>query len=133
MLGMTPEATARAYVEAINRRDVERLCALMTEDHVFVDALGGAMRGRDAMRAAWDRYFAAFPDYWLRCAEVTSAGDVVGLFGRAGGTFREGDGRPADARRWESPAAWLAVVRDGRVAEWRVYCDTGAAFRAMGV
>jgi hypothetical protein len=25
--------------------------------------------------------------------------------------------------RWETPAAWRAVVVDGLVAEWRVYTD----------
>ena len=25
---------------------------------------------------------------------------------------------------WLLPAAWRAVVRDGRIAQWQVYCDT---------
>jgi len=35
-------------------------------------------------------------------------------------------------RTWRVPGAWLAVVRDGQVAEWRTYCDLEPIFRSLG-
>jgi hypothetical protein len=33
----------------------------------------------------------------------------------------------APKKRWQIAAAWKAVISDGLVAEWRVYCDTAWA------
>ncbi len=35
-----------AFMDGINARDVDRLCSLMTEDHLFVDGLGNRVQGR---------------------------------------------------------------------------------------
>ena len=43
---------ALAFVERIKAQDVEGLCALMTEDHRFVDSLGAEVVGRERMRQA---------------------------------------------------------------------------------
>ena len=37
------EVVARAFVDAINRQDVEGLAGLMTPEHRFVDSLGGVL------------------------------------------------------------------------------------------
>lgn len=48
---------------------------------------------------------------------------VVAVFGRADATFARGrELRPED--HWRLPAAWMAVVRGGRIAQWNVYCDS---------
>ncbi len=56
-------ATVRSFVRCINRADVDGLLELMTERHVFVDALGSRTRGRRKMREAWLRYFQMVPGY----------------------------------------------------------------------
>ena len=33
---------------------------------------------------------------------------------------------------WEVPAAWRAVVQDGKIAEWRVYADNQPLRKLMG-
>ena len=48
---MMPIDTVLAFLGCINERDVDKLAALMTEDHVFVDSLGKAVRTREKMRA----------------------------------------------------------------------------------
>ncbi len=127
---MHPTQIALSFVEQINRHEVEGLAALMTEDHVFVDALGARVQGRQAMRKAWSGYFAWFPDYTITCTDVLEKGKVVALFGAACATYSAG-GKPAPEDRWEAPAAWKVVVRGGRVAEWRVYVDNEPARRIM--
>ncbi len=110
------------FVERINAHDVDGLCALMEEDHVFIDGLGHSVTGRDAMRAAWQGYFAMVPDYWIRVERLIQQKAVVGIFGRAGGTVPE-NGRLLEANRWEVPAAWQVVVGLKGVALWQVFAD----------
>jgi ketosteroid isomerase-like protein len=109
---------AAAFVAAINAHDLDRIGALMTDDHLFVDAEGNEHRGRLAMHDAWRSYFDWFPDYAIEVERVVAAEGVTGFFGWASATYSE------SGRSWRLPGAWLAVERDGLVAEWRVYCDT---------
>ena len=121
-----------AFVARINAHDPRALGDLMTEDHVFVDALDGRLAGREVMIDAWTQYFAMVPDYWIRVDSMLSSDGDVAAFGRAGGTFSPG--RPIDPiRRWEIPAAWRAEVRGGRVAVWQIYADTLPIRRLMGI
>jgi len=123
---------ALAFVDRINRHDVGGLVALMAEDHLFVDGLGQAVRGRAKMETGWRGYFAWFPDYSIRVDDTLSIGNVVGLFGTAQGTHSvEGKLRPE--AHWEIPAAWKALVRNERIAEWRVYADNEPVWKIMGV
>ena len=130
---MSPGTTAdvaMAFVAKINAHDVEGLVALMTPDHVFVDALDNTFRGADKMREGWKLYFTWFPDYAIEVTAEFDKGNAIAMFGRARGTFAV-DGKLARENFWEIPAAWRAVVKDGRVAEWRVYCDNDPARKIM--
>lgn len=113
---------ALAFVEAINSHEVERICNLMTEDHVFVDGMGTVYRGREIMREGWTTYFGMVPDYTIAIADVFEKGAVVALLGTAGGTYSTG-GVLKPENRWEVPAAWRAVIHDGRISLWQVYAD----------
>lgn len=120
----------RRFVAAINRHDVEALAELMTPDHVFVDGLGREVRGREAMRTAWSGYYDLFPDYEVRIDEALSGGESVGVFGAARGTYA-GPGAIEGKSSWTVRAAWKAVVRDGRVDEWRVFADNEPVHRIL--
>ncbi len=125
-------AVVLAFLEAINARDVEKLCALMTDDHVFVDALGNKVQGRDSMRKAWIGYFRWFPDYRVSHEEIFSdGGEIVAAFGTAQGTYAP-KGNVVKENHWNAPAAWRGVVRDGLIKEWRVYADNQSARKIMG-
>ena len=112
---MPPTDVVRAFVNAINHQSVDELAELMTEDHLFTDSMGTAVRGRARMKAGWASYFRMVPDYTIAVEETFSDGSVVILFGVAQGTYATG--------AWSTPAAWRAKVRDDRLAEWRVYAD----------
>lgn len=130
-LDRTPAAVARRFVDCINEHDVSGLVALMTEDHRFIDSADQRVSGRDAMRKAWEGYFSWFPDYRIEVAAIVAADAVVAVFGHASGSF-SGAGADPQHAAWRLPAAWKAVVRDGRLAEWRVYCDPAPMLRSMG-
>jgi ketosteroid isomerase-like protein len=112
---MNPFETVLAFFDAINERDPDKLAALMTQDHVFIDSLGNSVLGREKMRVGWRAYFAMCLDYRASHEDIFHNGNIVAAFGSAGGTI--------DKTKWQTPAAWRAVVRDGLVQEFRVYAD----------
>lgn len=116
------EVSAKAFIAAINRQDVEGLCSLTTENHRFVDSLGGETAGRETMRAAWLAYFELVPDYTIHVEETYRDGPVVVMLGAVQGTLaQEGQVKPENF--WTTPAAIRARVENSQVAEWRVYAD----------
>ncbi len=100
-----------AFNDAINTGDLARLEALMSDDHRFVDAPGGEVRGRTACLDAWRGFFAGFPDYRNVIDHVreVAPGEVVA-------TGRSACSDP----RLDGPARWSASVVDGQVLRWQV-------------
>jgi ketosteroid isomerase-like protein len=132
MSGKSPVDTVLAFLGQINARNVDGLCALMTEDHVFVDGLGNRMQGKEVMRKGWAGYFRMFPDYRVSHTDIFSEGNVVAAFGSAEGTLAVKEELPKQ-NHWSVSAAWRAVVRDGLIAEWQVYVDNQSARKIMGM
>ena len=127
---MSPVEIVLEFMDRINKRDVDKLAELMTEDHLFVDSLGQKVKGREKMRGGWRAYFAFCPDYWVSHEEILQNGDLVAVFGAAGGTISAGGKLPAE-NKWRIPASWLAVVENGLVKEWRVYADNKPVYEIM--
>jgi uncharacterized protein (TIGR02246 family) len=116
------EDVAQRFSLAINGQDPDKLAELMTPAHRFIDALGQAVEGREAMRAAWTGYFRMVPDYTITVEESFCLGQVVVMLGTAQGTYAP-DGQLRAENRWQTPAAFRARIEDGKVAEWRVIAD----------
>lgn len=119
------------FMERINTGSVDSIAAAMTEDHVFVDALGMKMTGRETMRGAWSAYNRMIPDYKISHEEIFAKENMVAVFGTARGTYST-DGKLEKRNFWEIPAAWKAVVRDGLIAVWQVYADNQPVRKLMG-
>ena len=118
----SPASIAQAFVRAINRHDLDALAELMTEQHSFIDSMGNVARGREQMQAGWAAYFMMCPDYSIAVEETYGDGPAVVMLGVAEGTYTP-DGKLKPENRWKTPAVFRALVEDGKVAEWRVYCD----------
>jgi ketosteroid isomerase-like protein len=112
----------RAFIQAINHRDVVELSEVMTEDHTFVDSAGTIVSGRHKMAEGWEGYFGMFPDYEIRIEKIFSDGNHVAVFGSAAGTYNGKRGLVSQ-NRIEMPAAWWGKVKDGKVQYWQVYAD----------
>lgn len=110
------------FEQLINSRRAGAVCSLLTEDSVFIDSLGNQVAGLKKLRAAWAGYFKMVPDYAISHSEIFSNGETVAVFGTAQGTFAK-DGEMKTQDFWKTPAAWRAVVRDGKVALWQVFAD----------
>jgi uncharacterized protein (TIGR02246 family) len=118
----TPEATALAFVAAINAGDLDALVELMTEDHAFIDYEGNEQRGRESMRWAWRAYFDSFPEYQIHTDRVVAVGNTVVIIGRTTGSQIA-----PEVEALES-VIWAALVEGARVREWHIlYMDTEKA------
>jgi hypothetical protein len=123
---MSPRETVLAFVDAINAHDVARLGESMSDDHTFVDPYGSGVVGREAMLAGWRGYFEWFPDYQIEVNDIFERENEFAMFGFAGGSFKG-----ATDRKWRLPAAWKAVVHDGRITLWQVVADTKLPLESM--
>jgi len=111
------------FVAAINLQDVPAIVALCTQDHAFIDAHGNVVPA-SGLQAAWRGYFAFMPGYRIEVQTMLAEGDTVAVFGHAWGQLASG-------AAWRRPAAWQALVADGKVQRWQVYVDTKAVFDLM--
>jgi ketosteroid isomerase-like protein len=127
---MNPIETVLQFLDRINQRDVDKLAELMAEDQVFTDSLGQSVHGRERVRAGWQAYFSFCPDYWVSHEEILQDGNLVAVFGSAGGTIAA-NGRLPPENKWWVSAAWRAVVESGLVKEWRVYADNKPVYDVM--
>lgn len=119
---MAPVDVTLRFVAAINAHDVAGIAALMTDNHRFIDSLGAVVSGKAKMREAWQVYLTMVPDYQIDVRWTCYNREVVVILGAARGTYAP-DGRLRAENRWETPAAWRAVVSGDRVAGWQVYAD----------
>lgn len=119
---MAVDTVIRAFVDAINAHDIERILALCSPDHEFVDAHGNIV-APERLRAAWTGFFGFMPRYGIEIDEILIEGDTVALFGAAWGGLAADGGRD-----WRRPAAWRVRVAQGRIRLWQVYVDTKIVF-----
>jgi ketosteroid isomerase-like protein len=130
MANPQPLEVAMDFIKRINAGNVDALCDLMTEGHIFQDALGKRFIGRETMRQGWSLYFKMVGDYQVHAVEFFQTDDRLAIFGSASGKYAGGNA--GSNNFWEVPAAWRAVVKDGLVAEWRVYADNQPLRKLMG-
>jgi ketosteroid isomerase-like protein len=109
-----PKGVALLFNKQINARNLEKLTDLMTPDHTFIDAEGESFFGRKEMEKGWAEFFERYPDYRNIFSRVESRSNFVIMIGHSECSESSLDG----------PALWTAIIRDNRVAEWRVYSDT---------
>src|SRR6202047_1775000 len=123
---VVPMETVVEFIKRINAGNVDKLCELMSEDHVFQDALGKRFIGRETLRGGWKMYYEMVSDYKVRGEQFFVDKNVVAVFGTASGTSKR-DGKFSSAGFWEIPAAWKAIVRDGRIGGGCVYAESSRA------
>jgi ketosteroid isomerase-like protein len=119
------EATLQRFVARINAHDPKGIIALCTADHVFIDSLGSILSGHKQLAEGWNGYFSLFPDYLIETKSIVSRGTLVLACGFASATHA-----PSQTT-WRIPAAWRAIVTNGRIAEWQVYADNKPVYELL--
>jgi limonene-1,2-epoxide hydrolase len=122
-LATEPAEVIRAFVAAIERKDIDAALALVTDDVVYDNVPVGAVTGPDGIRGALSRLLGTAERIeWVTRYQV-GAGDVV---------MNERLDRFQLGGRWvEMPVAGLFVLRDGRIALWRDYFDLATYRRQL--
>ena len=108
------------FEQTINSRNPAAIVGLLTTDSV--DSLGTRLQGLEKLRAAWEGYFKMVPDYTISHEEIFNHGDTVAVFGSARGTFSQ-DSQIRKENFWETTAAWRALVKDEKIAQWQIFAD----------
>ncbi len=61
-----------------------------------------------------------FPDYMIDIIENDS---LIGILRYASGTF-QGLKNDTNSNYYRISAAWKAIVRDGKIKHWQIYCES---------
>jgi ketosteroid isomerase-like protein len=129
---MSQENVDLAYraFDAVNRRDLDALLALMDEDVDAVSrtvAMEGGLHGHDGMRRWWENWLDVFPDYNIEVVEVRDLGDltVAALRGLDHGA---GSDVPFEDTIWHA-SRW----RRGKCVWWRTFPTFDEALEAAGL
>lgn len=120
----------REFVELINNHDPHEISSMITDDHVFTDAMGKQISGRDSVTENWKQYFSMFPDYWIEIEVILSDEDVIVGFGTASGTFA-GHISGEQHHFFKIPTAFKAVTEGEKIKSWQVYADTKMVLDAI--
>ncbi|TFH04710.1 MAG: nuclear transport factor 2 family protein [Candidatus Thorarchaeota archaeon] len=117
-------ATTIQFNEYINSLDIEGLTSLMTDDHTFIDSENDVHEGKEMMSEGWRTFFESYPDYRNIFKRVEMKDGVVVMVGHSICSIEP---------LLDGPALWSAKIRDGLVAEWRVYRDTDENRADLGI
>ena len=121
---------AYAAIDAINRRDMETLLALMDDDVEVVSrivAIEGGLHGHGGIRRWLENWFILFPGYTIEVVDVGALGDRVVAALRA-----LGNGAGSEVSFEDT--IWLASQwRRGKCVWWRTFYTRNEALEAAGL
>jgi hypothetical protein len=129
---MSQENVGRHYraIDAINRRDLDALLALMDDEVESVSrivAVEGGLHGHDGVRQWLESWLSAFPDYRMEVTEIRDLGEVTIAELRALG-HGAGSSVPLEDKIWQ-PSRW----RRGKVTWWSSYYTWDEARAGAGL
>lgn len=110
-----PDSVVRAFIAALERRDVDSALAFLSDDVVYDNVPIGSVTGPDAVRAALGRAIGGSEQVQWVIQHQVRRGEVV--------MNERLDRFLVDGRWIEVPVAGLFVCRDGRITLWRDYFD----------
>lgn len=110
-----------AFVQAMNQHDLEKMAALLSDDHVFTGAYGEQAKGRESVLKGWAEYFEAFPDYSFELEEVLLAPNGTMIHGWSTGTSLAA---VRTGRTFRVPSVFRIKIKDEKIQHWRIFTDT---------
>jgi steroid delta-isomerase-like uncharacterized protein len=130
------ESVARAYFEAVTRRDVEAMAACWEPGTRDVIHGVADMRVPEDLRAWFGELFAAFPDFSFEVLDVMASGEKAAVHWRATGAF-DGSGRfeglEPNGARVEVQGCDVLTIREGKVQHNDAYMNGAEMARQLGV
>jgi limonene-1,2-epoxide hydrolase len=110
------QETVRAFLDAFNANDLERILGFFAEDAVYHNIPVQPVRGVAAIRAVLQGFLGMASEVSWVVHRLAEAADGVVLTERTDRFLVRG--------KWiELPVMGAFAVREGRIAEWRDYFD----------
>lgn len=125
---LPPAAAVLSFIDAINHGDVERLAALMHDDHRLEVLDEPSVDGKVANVEAWHGYAKSFPEYVIAPHEIVTYGNTVVVLGHTTGSHLD----LPDEDESRLTVIWRALVRDGQLTLWQILEDTSARRFELG-
>jgi uncharacterized protein (TIGR02246 family) len=118
MTADSPAEVIEQFTEALNGGDIDRAMSLYEPGATFAPQPGQAVEGRQAIRAALDRFAALRPRMKGEITSVITAGDVALVMNRWRLRGTQPDGAPV-----EMGGRSADVLRRGPDGRWRILID----------
>jgi len=129
-----PAAIARQYLEAVPRREFDKVRELYHPQYSYTGGDGQRQEGADAGIAVAQMYTTAFPDVKLDIKGIHVAGNVAVVEFVANGTHQgELMGIAPTGRKISVPVCNVMEMRDGKVYAEREYFDAALMMQQLGV
>ena len=129
-----PATIAREYLESFNRRDFDRIRALLDDSYSYTGGDGQRQNGPQAGIDLVQMWAAAFPDAKVEIRQVHTAGDTAAVEFIARGTHQaELMGIPATGRKVEVSICTVLDIRNGKIYAEREYFDSAFMMQQLGV
>jgi steroid delta-isomerase-like uncharacterized protein len=124
-----------AHREAEANRDIEGILATFVDEPFLENVpLGLRSEGRDAVKAAYQGFFTAFPDLSTEDRGMAFSEDAVVVWGTLRGTSGgEWFGVPPSGRSFAVPFANVSPFRDGRMSGETIYFDLATLCEQAGL
>lgn len=120
---MNPEQTVTAFIQALERKDLDTACTFLTDDVEYDNVPIAKVYGPEAVATTLGPFFGMCSGIEWVIHHQAATGDVV---------MNERSDRFEIGGRWvELDVAGLFVLRDGKIALWRDYFDLAAFQRMM--
>jgi steroid delta-isomerase-like uncharacterized protein len=129
------ESVARAYFDAVARRDVEAMAACWKPGSRDVIHGVADMRVPEDLRRWFGDLFSSFPDFSFEVLEVIAAGEKAAVHWHATGSFDGSarfEGLTPNGRRVDVQGCDVLTVRDGRVVHNDAYMNGAEMARQLG-
>lgn len=120
--------------EMATDQNFDRVDEVFAEDVVEHNPLAGDVRGREAIREAFQDHLDSFPDFEATVERIVAEGDLVAMHVRWRGTH-EGPfmGVEPTGETFEAENMVFTRVEDGKIAERWLLPDALGMLRQLGV
>ena len=111
MVVESPVSVVLNYVEKVNQGDFDGIVAMTAKDVMFTDYEGDVYYEFDFMQ----KYLLSYPEYQILVDHVLQGGTGAAIIGKTSGSHLTPEREEAEI------LIWTAEIRDGLIAEWRIY------------
>jgi steroid delta-isomerase-like uncharacterized protein len=138
-MGTTREVLDQMTDAAMTLHDADAVADLYADDAVLMTPDAGEVRGHDGIADYWRQFIDGFPDSRWESIGKLEAGDTAVDEGYVIGTntnpltLPTGEQLPATGKAIKLRGCDIATVRDGKIAEHRLYFDELDFMRQLGL